>query len=227
MKKTALFFIFIGIAIHAIIIGVCKLLNLFEISGVAQLISGLFYFLMAFLLNYLYRDIAIKEIKKGGNILKFLAISEKLSLSKSDGQATIVKAEDVFKSWIDSDFQNWGLNKESKATPETEIEVYEMVKDATFKEIFISLSDDLDSLCFTQSQIIDFCKKHRNHLRQDGDATLFLTKKDFGKPVTEDNLFVVYVDVDSHGLNVFVDHFDGAGVWSADDRHRLVVPKLS
>ena len=227
MKKTALFFIFIGIAIHAIIIGVCKLLNLFEISGVAQLISGLFYFLMAFLLNYLYRDIAIKEIKKGGNILKFLAISEKLSLSKSDGQATIAKAEDVFKSWIDSDFQNWGLNKESKATPETEIEVYEMVKNANFKDIFTSLSDDLNLLCLTQSQIIDFCKKHRNHLRQDGNATLFLTKKDFGKPATEDNLFVVDVSVGSDGLRVCVYHFGRAYVWHADYRHRVVVPNLS
>jgi len=83
------------------------------------------------------------------------------------------------------------------------------------------------SLCFTQSQIIDFCKKHRNHLRQDGNATFFFTKKDFGKPATEDNLFVAFVYVDSDGLRVRVYHFDYAYVWDADYRLRVVIPNLS
>ena len=165
---------------------------------------------------------AVVETKKGGNILRSLAISEKLSLSKLDGQATIAKAEDVFKSWIDPDFQNWGLSRKGKTTLETEVEVYEMVKNANFKDIFTSLSDDLNLLCLTQDQIIDFCKKHRSHLRQGGYGTFFLTKKDFEKPVTEDNLFVVSVRVDSFGLDVRVGHFGDAYVWDAD-RHRVVV----
>jgi hypothetical protein len=167
------------------------------------------------------------EIKRESNILNLLFGSEKLYLSESDGRAIIAKAEDVFKSWIDFDFQNWGLNKESKVTPETEVRIYEMVKSATFKDMFTSLSDDLDSLCLTQSQIIDFCEKHRNHLRQDGCGTFFLTKKDFEKPATEDNLFVVGVVVRSGGLNVLLFHVDRADVWNVDCRLRVVVPKLS
>ena len=165
-----------------------------------------------------------KVIKKKSDILNLLSGSEKILLSKLDGRAIIAKAENVFKSYISSNFENWDLNKESKATQETEIEVYEMAKDATFKKMFTSLSDDLNLLCLTQNQIIDFCKKHRSHLRQDGYATFFLTKKDFGRPATEDNLFVVFVDVDSVGLHVSVGHFSGADVWGADYRHRLVVP---
>ncbi len=167
------------------------------------------------------------EIKKGGNILKSLSISEKLSLSESDGEAIIFKAKNVFKHYIDPGFQNWDLRRKSKTTLETEVEVYEMVKDATFKDIFISLLDNIDSLCLTQSQIIDFCEKHRSHLRQDVYATFFLTKKDFGKPATEDNLFVVSVRVFSDGLDVLVFHFDDARVWRAGFRPRVVVPKLS
>jgi len=160
-------------------------------------------------------------------ILRSLAISEKLYLSESDGRAIIAKAEDVFKSWIYPDFEKLGLNKKSKATLETEVGVYEMVKNANFKDIFTSLSDDLNLLCLTQDQIIDFCKKHRSHLRQGGYGTFFLTKKDFEKPATEDNLFVVFVSVDSLGLYVSVSHFDDASVWNAVCRHRVVVPKLS
>lgn len=160
-------------------------------------------------------------------VLKVLYENDKIIFPALSGDKVIYNSENVFKSWIDSDFQNWGLNKESKATPETEVEVYEMVKDATLKDIFSFLSDDIDVLCLTQSQIINFCEKHRSHLRQDGYATLFLTKEDFEKPATEENLFVVNVDVDSYGLGVGVDHFDDAYVWGAGYRHRVVVPKLS
>jgi len=167
------------------------------------------------------------EIKRESNILNLLFGSEKLYLSESDGRAIIAKAEDVFKSWIYPDFEKLGLNKKSKATLETEVGVYEMVKNANFKDIFTSLSDDLNLLCLTQDQIIDFCKKHRSHLRQYGYATFFLTKKDFEKPATEDNLFVVFVFVRLDGLVVSVSPFGDAGGWSADDRRRVVVPKLS
>jgi len=170
------------------------------------------------------KDVDIAGVKKESNILNLLFGSEKLSLSESDGRAIIAKAEDVFKSWIDPDFQNWGLSRKGKTTLETEVEVYEMVKNANFKDVFASLSDDLNLLCLTQDQIIDFCKKHRGHLRQDGYATFFLTKKDFEKPATEDNLFVAGVRVFSGGLFVFVFHFGYALVWCAGDRRRLVVP---
>ena len=164
------------------------------------------------------------EIKKESDILNLFSGSEKILLSKLDGRTTIAKAENVFKSYISSDFENWGLNRKSKATLETEVGVYEMVKSATFKDMFTSLSDDLNLLCLTQDQIIDFCKKHRSHLRQGGYGTFFLTKKDFEKSATEDNLFVVHVRVRSNGLTVRVDHFGYVHVWGADARHRVVVP---
>jgi hypothetical protein len=164
---------------------------------------------------------------KKSSLLNVLYENEKIVLSALNGNRTIYNSREVFLSYIDPDFENWGLNRKSKATPETEVKIYEMVKDAIFKDMFISLSDDPDSLCLTQSQIIDFCEKHRNHLRQDGCGTFFLTKKDFEKPATEDNLFVVGVVVRSGGLNVLVFHVDRADVWNVDCRLRVVVPKLS
>lgn len=169
---------------------------------------------------------ALKVVKKKSDILNLLSGSEKLYLPESDGLAIIAKANDVFKLYISHDFKKFGLNRKSRATLETEVEVYEMVKNANFKDIFISLSDNLDSLCLTQNQIIDFCKKYRGHLRQGGYGIFFLTKKDFGKPATEDNLFVVDLFVYSFGLYVSVSRFDNAGVWDAGC-HRVVVPKLS
>ncbi|HOZ53680.1 MAG TPA: hypothetical protein PK142_03315 [bacterium] len=169
-------------------------------------------------------------------ILISRAISEKLYLSKLDGRTTIDKAKKLFRSslfftsTIDPNFEKLGLNKKSKATLETEVEIYEMVKDANFEEIFTSLSDNLDVLCLTQSQIIDFCEKHRSHLRQGCYGTFFLTKKDFEKPPTEDNLFVVRVEAHLYDLSVRVCHFGDSYIWHNYSRLpnlHVVAPKLS
>lgn len=160
-------------------------------------------------------------------VLKILYENDKIILPILRGDRTIYDSKDVFKSWIDPDFKRLNLNKEGKATPETEVAVYEMVKNATFKELFTSLSDNLDVLCLTQDQIVDFCVKYPERLRQDGHGTFFLTKREFEKPATEDNLFVVGAHVISDGLHVFVGHFYDISVWNAGLRFFLVIPRLS
>jgi hypothetical protein len=157
-------------------------------------------------------------------LLKVLYENEKIVLPALSGNRTIYGSKEVFSS-VDKDFKNWDLNKKSKSTPETEVEIYEMVKDATFKDIFVSLSNDLNSLCLTQDQIIDFCVKYPERLRQDGYGTFFLFKK--RRLFRRDKFFVVVVGVFSDGLGVLVVHFGGADVWDAVYRHRVVIPKLS
>jgi len=136
-----------------------------------------------------------------------------------DGKATIAEAKGTFKSYIDSDFNNWGLNKPGQATAEMALAVYEMTANATFSQMFSSLADNLDKLIMSQAQIIWFCEKHPSWLRQDGYGTFFLIKE-YGK------YFVVLVDVDGDGLRVGVFHLENDGVWSAEDRHRIVAPQL-
>lgn len=163
---------------------------------------------------------------KKSNLLSLLYENEKIVLPALSGNRTIYNSREVFPSYVDEDFKNWDLNKKSKSTPETEVKIYEMVKDATFKDIFTSLSDDLDSLCLTQDQIIDFCVKYPERLRQDGHGTFFLFKK--RRLFRRDKFFVVDVLVVSDGLRVHVFHlFGGANVWDAGCRRRVVVPKLS
>ena len=139
-----------------------------------------------------------------------------VKLASTDGNQTICKAEDTFKSYIDSDFKNWDLDKKQKPTKAKEVCVCELIKDLAIKEIF---TGDLDSLVMTQSQIIEFCNNHAQHLRQEGYTTLFLMKEN-------DEYFVVSVVVCSDGLNASVSRFGGAGVYGAGLLHRVVVPQL-
>lgn len=150
-------------------------------------------------------------------ILKLLSGTEKITIDACDGTETIANAKEVFPSGIDGKFNNWGTNKPSVSTKETEVQVYEMVDNAKFARMFSSLGTNLDKLCLTQAQIKNFCKKHCNWLRQEGYSTFFLFK-------VEDQFFVANVRVSSVGLNVLLCRFEDEDVWNSGYLPRLVVP---
>jgi len=152
--------------------------------------------------------------------LKLLSGAEMLSLDALDGKETLAIAREVFSSGIDSDFEDWGTNKPGIVTKEQVVDVYELVEDGTFAQMFGSLGTDLDKLCLTQSQIKNFCKKYPQWLRQNGYATFFLFK-------VEDQFFVAGVRVRSDGLYVYVSRLLHVHVWSAEYSHCMVLPQLT
>jgi hypothetical protein len=157
---------------------------------------------------------------KEESILKLISTGENLKLDACDGKKTIYDSKDVF-GWKDEDFKNWKVNTSGSATPETSIDVYEMVKDATFAQMFGSVGTDLNKLCLTQSQILNFIAKHRNWLRTEGYGTFFLFK-------SGDNFFVARVYFDAAGsLRVRVGRLGYDCVWDAEHRRRLVLPQLT
>jgi len=112
-----------------------------------------------------------------GTILKLISGGERLILDACDGKRTIVTAKKFFATGLlDPNFRKWGTNKTSKPTPETDVLVYEMERSATFAQIFSSLGDDINQLCFTQHQIINFIEKHSSWLRIKGDGIFFYSK---------------------------------------------------
>jgi hypothetical protein len=158
-------------------------------------------------------------VKESLSILKLISAGEKIMIESSDGKALISKAKNTFKSWIDPDFANWKLNETGAATPETLLDVYEMANNATFVQMFSELNSDLDKLVMTQAQIIRFCEKHPTWLRQEGNATFFLTK-------VNGEYFVVFVYVRAGGLRVGVRRLGGGHVWGASRLRRVVAPQL-
>ena len=153
--------------------------------------------------------------------LKLISGAETLELEPTDGKETIANASKVFTWGIDGDFKRWGCDVKAKPTVATKVQVHEMIKDGTFAQIFGGLSDNLDALCLTQAQIIQFVQKHKKWLRTDGWATLFLFK-------VGDEFFVACVDVYSGGtLLVHVRRFSDGRVWLAGHRRRVVSPQLA
>lgn len=161
------------------------------------------------------------EAKKNQSVyLKLISGADELKIPATTGKATLVKAKNTFCSGIDSDFKNWGTDKAGVAKEEAQVSVYELVRHARFAEMFNSLSTDLDELCLTQDQIIEFCKTHTSWLRKKGYGTFFLFK-------VNNEFFVCRVRVYGDGLCAYVNRLAYVSVWNADYAHRVVVPQLN
>lgn len=126
-------------------------------------------------------------------ILRSISKGKKVTISACKGKRTIARSDVVFTEYLDSAFQN--LGKRGKKTPATDTEVYEMVENATFAQMFTSLSRDLNCLVFTQDQIVTFVEQYSNWLRAGGTGTFFLFKEN-------EEFFVAYVTVDVGGARV-------------------------
>jgi len=152
-------------------------------------------------------------------VLALISAGEELVLGPLDGSRTIARARDIFSGYLDSDFRNWGLDVSSRATEEARTQVFEMRRDANFADMFGSLARPLSELTFTQDQIIEFCLKYPNWLRQDGYATFFLFE-------VNGEIFVARVLVYPLGFGVRAFRFGRSRVWGGEGRRRVVVPQL-
>ena len=152
-------------------------------------------------------------------ILRLISGGKQVVIGATIGTKTIASATNVFTWGIDSDFKNWGLDVAGRAMPETPVQVYEMVQDGDYRTIFGSLERDLDTLCFTQEQIVSFVRDYKKWLRTGGYATFFLFK-------VGNEFFVAYVSLYGGGRPyVNVRRFSDVSVWNAESRHRVVLPQ--
>jgi hypothetical protein len=154
-------------------------------------------------------------------ILRLISGDYSLTIDAVDGTESLADAKDVFTGLIDPEFKNCGADEIGNPTTETPVDVHEDIKDATFSQMFGELNTDVRKLCFTQAQIKNFVKKHRNWLRADGYATFFLFE-------SKGNFFVASVAFDSDGeLFVIRRQLDDPGIWAAGYRRRVVAPRLA
>jgi hypothetical protein len=147
-----------------------------------------------------------------------LSRTETLTLDAVNGRRTIVHSKGVF-NYIDYHFRIYKANEAGNATKKTPVSVYQVVKCTGFEKIFGSFHSDVDKLCFTQHQIINFITKYKNWLRTDGKFTFFLFK-------AHGEYFTAGVCFDVHdSLGVFPCRFENGILWPSD-QHRVVVPQL-
>lgn len=132
--------------------------------------------------------------KSRQNITAPLLISKRhlLIIDDCNGEQILKDANDVFDD--NGAAKIFELFETSTFTEAISAEVYGVPekKALTYEQVFHSLSEDLDTLCLTQHQIIIFCKKYKSWLSKEDGVTNFLIK--------EKNIYmVVYVYIGSLG----------------------------
>lgn len=127
-------------------------------------------------------------------------------------QKLIKDAKGIFQ-YIDSDFENWGVDEGMHDLGKLQLTSKKLEKDSTFKEMFKAE----DSIA--QSDVIKWVEENKDEL-SDTEYYSFLLKNSSGE------FFVAGVLVRSGGLFVFVDRFEYDSVWYAGRLHRMVVPQL-
>jgi hypothetical protein len=148
--------------------------------------------------------------------LKLISGNEPLMLGPTDGQETLARAADVFR-YIDSNFANWNCDVPGPPAKETSVQVYEMVRDSAFQELFGGFGVALDRLALTQAQIKQFVKRYPDWLKKGGNGTFFLFN-------AGDEFFVAAMYLFSDGrLGARVRRLTLERVLRAKKRHRLVL----
>jgi hypothetical protein len=139
-----------------------------------------------------------------------------LVLGPADGQETLARATDVFR-YIDSNFERWSCGVAGPPTKEALVQVYELVGDSTFQEMFGGRGVPLDRLALIQVQIKQFVKRYPDWLKKGGNGTFFLFK-------VGNEFFVAAVYLFSDGrLGARVRRVTLERVFRAMKRHLLIL----
>ena len=171
-------------------------------------------------------------------ILRQIFTNETVVINKCDGKRTIGNlpheyAIRKFRTDWEMLAVTWGnLLERDVATEETPVSVYEMIQKTgeenncvRYDKMFGSLNRDLNTLCLTQHQILEFCKENKWRLCDHGKNNYFLVKgtEQFFvvkvRSVYSDSILNTYND-----LNIEICRID-EGSSEPLCRERLVVPQ--
>jgi len=92
------------------------------------------------------------------------------------------------------------------------------LSEGLLREIFGYFGADLDSLCFTQHQVICLFKKNRELFTDDGTPNAFLCK-------SKNSYYVVMICFSPEGWYVDFRWLSNLIVWRAQHFYRFFVPK--
>jgi hypothetical protein len=155
--------------------------------------------------------------------LRSITAGKVITLRATTGREFADEAAEVFPRGVDRDFHNWDLDTADSPTDPMPVEVFELVQDAKFKDLFTNhRCRPHEQLFFTLAQATVFCRHLSGWLSKKGLTLIPIKKKIRGKMM----FFVVHVCVydggrfDVYVLGVSCDH-----VCHAERRHRVVTPR--
>lgn len=96
------------------------------------------------------------------DVLKLISTGDKIVVRSLDGTRTIQSSQEMFPN-IFSDYLDHKIDSHIQATKETEVLVYDTVKESKIYDMFNSLDRDFEEMCLTQNQILEFIDKYKDY----------------------------------------------------------------
>jgi hypothetical protein len=160
-----------------------------------------------------------KTTCQSSTIGRFRLLHDKdIIIRATNGDERFTNAERIFTGQLHPDFKKWRCGESLSSARQTRVQIFEMVENGTLNDLYRSPAIELDSLCLTESQIIEFVRSHHMWLRRRGFATFFLFKNG-------SEFLVARIQYVSHGyLYAKPYRLSHDKVWDAKYQHRFVLP---
>ncbi len=121
------------------------------------------------------KDGSTMRLISRASFLDFLVEGEPFVIPALMFDVTPFSSEESFSE--DEEFPTRVIDEENPPTEITHVLFYEVERPATFKEALLSISPDIESLSFTERQVVKFLNTHIELLRCAKRSTFFLIKK--------------------------------------------------
>lgn len=125
---------------------------------------------VVFLFAVLLAVIGFAQEKK--QLLELVSGPKGILIDSLNSQETILKSKGIY-SFINQKFEEWNLDQPGPPTGKTVVDVYKLKSDATFSEVFASVSSEKGKRIFSQQQINNFSKNHQELLVRPEDQMFF------------------------------------------------------
>jgi len=134
-------------------------------------------------------------------------------LEALDGRTTLAACAKLFSSFIDPDFKNWGLDKFSRRSQATSLELTRVFS-PDFEKLLAQTDSALDAQALTLSQVIRFCQKYTGWIKGER-AFFFLLREGHQR-------FYAVAYEDRDGLNLLIRREAFAFMWYSKEFRYLV-----
>jgi len=157
-------------------------------------------------------------IEKSNSILEKTFLEKTIRLRATNGSKNLVNSKNIFKFfYLDASCENKNFDNRQAPTKKIKINIYKGARVADFATMFNSLTSNKRSVCFTQHQIINFCRRNKKYLSNWPTFFLFEEGEQF---------FIARVTTDSwwRGLCIIIYNFNFNCCFGSEESYRVAVP---
>ncbi len=155
-----------------------------------------------------------------------LACNESLIIPPVDGKRSIARSVSIFSGGMTGYYKSLYLDLPSQPTTEVSVSIRKITDYDSYMGMFTTICKDINELCLTQHQIVEFCRLHTGWMisnkliTRSWQSTCFLFKQN-------NEFYVANTQLCDDGIYIFLDQMNSACLGNNCNTGLVVIPSLS